>query len=426
MRWSSWSIRLGHIRGVPVEVHWLFGAMLLWVAFESWGSAVGWPTTLAVVAAPLTPLEARVARTLAEGLQSAFTAVALLVLVFGCVLIHEIGHTVQAQALGIPVRRIWLLPFGGLAELSRLPEQPKDELRVAAAGPAANLGLALIFGALASVWLMAGPQTTPAREVMRLALREAPLQPMGLCLYLTFANFGIAIFNLLPAFPMDGARILRSVLAFALPRLAATRLVTALGWLSGGALIVGGLLTPRLWGMGLSLGTILFGAFLVMAGGFEEGLEKTRAALRGISARLAVRQPTWTLSPTDPVTPALSSLLFSLSGQTTLPVVVGARLVGVLAQKDVNTALKRNDAEREAYTVAHLMQTRFPYIRADEDLWRAQQLLSSTGVGALPVVEGETLQGVLTPDDIRDARSKAPQAFHVEAPSFITKGDLTA
>ncbi len=419
-----WSLRLGYIRGVPVEVHWLFGAMLLWAAMESWGNTAGWQMTFGAIAAlPANPEGlALVTRALGEGAQSAFTAVVLLILVFVCVLIHEIGHTVQAQALGIPVRRIWLLPFGGLAELARLPEQPKDELRVAAAGPLANLGLTLVFGALASAWILAGPQTLPPREAMRLALREAPLQPLGLLLYLAFANFGITVFNLLPAFPMDGARILRSLLAFAFPRLTATRVVAGLGWLSGIGLVVMGGLTPRLWGLGLSVGTVLFGVFILIAGQFEETLEKTRTALRGIAARLAVRQPTWTLSPTDPVTPDMSSLLFSLSGQSVLPVVVGARLVGVLLQKDVAAALKRGNAGE--FTVAHLMQTRFPYIRADEDLWRAQQLLSGGDVGALPVVEGETLQGVLTPDDLRAARLKPASPRQPEAPSFISKGDL--
>ena len=417
-----WSLRLGYIRGVPVEVHWLFAGMLLWAGLESWGSNVGWGATLTVFIAPAE--WALVAHTLLDGLGSAFTTVGLLILVFACVLVHEIAHTVQAQALGIPVRRIWLLPFGGLAELSRLPEQPKDELKVAAAGPLANLGLTLVFGALAAIFLMAGPQTLPPRDAMRLALRDAPLQPLGLCLYLAFANFGLTVFNVLPAFPMDGARMLRSGLAFFLSRLIATRFVAGLGWLAGSALIVAGIFTPRLWGFGLSIGLVLFGAFFIVAGGFEETMEKTRTALRGISARVAVRQPTWTLAPTDPVTPALSSLLFSLSGQTMLPVVVGARLVGVLSQKDVSAALKTANGNREAYTVAHLMQTRFPYIRADEDLWRAQQLLANTSAGALPVVEGEALQGVLTPDDIRAARIKSPSALRAEAPNFISQGDL--
>jgi CBS domain-containing protein len=417
-----WSFRLGHIRGVPVEVHWLFGGMLLWAALENWGSHVGWEATFALVTAPIE--WTLTAQTLVAGAGSALTAVTLIVLVFACVLVHEAAHTVQAQSLGIPVRRIWLLPFGGLAELSRLPEQPKDELRVAAAGPLANLGLALIFGALATIFLIAGPQTLPPRDAMRLALRDAPLQPLGLALYLAFANFGITVFNLLPAFPMDGGRILRGLLALALSRLTATRFVAGLGWLAGGALIALGILTASLGDLGLSVGVVLFGAFLVAAASFEGAMEKARTALRAISARMAVRQPTWTISPTDAVTPAMSSLLFSLSGHGALPVVVGARLVGVLTQKDVGAALKSGDGTHEPYTVAHLMQTRFPYVRADEDLWRAQQLLVTTGIGALPVVEGESLHGVLTLDDIRAARGKSPSAFRVEAPTFISQGDL--
>src|SRR5215468_6325240 len=103
-----WSLRLGQVNGAPVEVHWLFAPLLAWVAYVGWSEA---------------------------GPLGLLYTTGLLVATFACILLHEVGHTVQAQAVNIPVRRIVLLPFGGLAQLARVPEKPGDELRVAVAGP---------------------------------------------------------------------------------------------------------------------------------------------------------------------------------------------------------------------------------------------------------------------------------------------------
>jgi len=117
----QWSLRLGRVNGVPVEAHWLLALLVGWVAYTGWASA---------------------------GLAGLVSNTALLVAGFACILVHEIAHTLQAQAINLPVRRIGLLPFGGLAQLGRLPERPPDELRIALAGPLVNLGLGLIFAAL--------------------------------------------------------------------------------------------------------------------------------------------------------------------------------------------------------------------------------------------------------------------------------------
>jgi Zn-dependent protease len=419
-----WSFRLGHIYGVPIEVHWLFAALVGWAAFQGWGQAtaptnfflqvVDWLTTTRVS-------WTHVAATLTAGVQGAAAGVLVLLLVFVCVLIHELGHTVHAQALGIPVRRIVLLPIGGLAQLARLPENPRDELRVAAAGPAANFALALMLGALAALWVLAEPNTLPLALRLRGALQTATPSLFGLLVYLTFANLGLALFNLLPAFPMDGGRILRSLLAMFLPRLAATRVVTWIGWLIGVLLTLMGLGLARSMGISASVGTVVVGLFTLAGAGLEESLERTRLILQQIPAGQAVRQPTWTLAPTDRLTPALVKSVFGLD-RSVLPVVVGARLVGVLHQKDLRAWPGRGGD----FSVAHLMKTQFAYVRADENLWHAQQLLAGSGVNALPVVDGESLHGMLTLADLRAAR-RDPETFlsKREGPILITGGNPT-
>ncbi|MEP7358114.1 MAG: site-2 protease family protein, partial [Anaerolineales bacterium] len=127
-----WSFRLGRVNGVPVEIHWLFALLVAWAALDGWdhGQAAG-----------------------------LLYSTGLLLAVFACILLHEIGHSLQAQALGIAVHRILVMPFGGLAQLSHIPDRPQDELRVAAAGPAVNVGLAVVAGALMLVGL---PSVAPA------------------------------------------------------------------------------------------------------------------------------------------------------------------------------------------------------------------------------------------------------------------------
>ncbi len=415
-----WSLRVGKIRSVPVEVHWSFLLLILWMIFQEWDGRVRWTIPQFTLSNLVTDaaLASYVMRALLEGLRGIALSIGMVILVFACILIHETGHMVHAQALGIPVRRILLLPFGGLAELARLPERPRDELRIALAGPAANLGLGLMFGALAYGWMLAGD--APVRETISQTLRGGAGWPLGMLLYLALANFGIALFNLIPAFPMDGGRILRSLLALLLSRLTATRIVSGLSWVFSGAFILLGLGFGERWLIPPSLGLILLGLFVVLGAGFEKFVDESRVMLQRITVRAAVRQPTWTLSPTDNVTPNLIAAFFLYP---ILPVVVGFKVVGLLAKQDLEKALKR--ARPEAYTVAHIMRTRYPYLRADEDLWRAQQLLMGAGQTALPVLDGDQLYGVLTIADIHAARALPPSSPTADAPTIISGGNFS-
>ncbi len=428
-----WSLRLGRIRTVPVEIHWLFLPLLAWLAFQEWDNHVRWMLPVFAYSNWLADPEllGDAARSLLDGLRGFLASAGMLILVFACVLVHEVGHMVHAQALGIPVRRILLLPFGGLAELARLPERPVDELRVALAGPAANLGLGLIFGGLAYTWTLA--EASSVRETLRLIVSGRADWLSGALVYLAAANFGIALFNLVPAFPMDGGRLLRSLLALVLTRLTATRLVSGLSWAFSGLFILLGLGFGERWLIPASPGLALVGLFVVFGAGFEKFADESRAILQRIAVRAAVRQPTWTLSPTDLVTPGLISafLLYPI-----LPVVVGVKVVGLFSRQDLENALKSKIHFRgqtghgPGYTVAHLMRTRFPYLRADEDLWRAQQLLLGADLGALPVLDGDRLYGMLTPADIHAARTRPADTRAVatseEAPTFTPCGGGTS
>jgi Zn-dependent protease/CBS domain-containing protein len=385
-----WTWRLGRVNGAPVEVHSLFALLVGWAAFTGWtsGQIVG-----------------------------LVYSTGLLLAIFGCILLHEIGHSLQAQALGIPVRRILLLPFGGLAQLAHAPDRPRDELRVALAGPATNLGLGLIAGALLLAWLSGSGSRLSPLLAAQLVLRRG--QPGGehLLSTLAFVNVSLVVFNLIPAFPLDGGRILRSLLALRLRRSTATRTVASLGWIVGiTCLLLGGTL-GRWWGQAASISLVFIGATAILGTGAEESFERNQAALHGISVRAAVQQPTWCLRPAEVLTPALLSAIEAM-GRSSLPVADGPNLIGVLSRQAAVAALARLTPT----TVEQVMRIDFPRVEADADLWHAQQLMAGAGWQALPVVNGGQLHGMLTSADIRAASAAPPSLLRIEAPLLIFPG----
>jgi Zn-dependent protease len=186
---GSWKI--GELAGIRVQVHWTF---LLLPALIAW-------STLSTA-----------------GLAAALEAVVFVLLVFGCVVLHELGHALAARAYGIGTRDITLLPIGGVARLERLPRQPRQELAIALAGPVVNVVIAAAI--FAGLWLGGGvlhPLAPTSSLVESFLVR------------LMWTNVALVIFNLLPAFPMDGGRVLRAALASRLPYAQATRAAARIG-----------------------------------------------------------------------------------------------------------------------------------------------------------------------------------------------------
>lgn len=253
----SWSVRLFRVQGIQLAVHGSFFLLLAYVAWEGWreagASGMAW-TTLTVLA------------------------------FFGCVVLHELGHCFAAMRFGVGVRRILLMPIGGMAEFTSIPRQPGRELLITIAGPAVNFVLA------AGLWLI-------ARDVPD---DVAMFSAEGLVVQLLFANLIMGCFNLIPAFPMDGGRLLRAALAIRMPYLRATRWAANLGKVVCASGVVFGLTAHAL---GLSpeplwLMSALF-AFIFVAGELEyraaERREREDAHWREVLARFHI-----TPNPTEP------------------------------------------------------------------------------------------------------------------------------
>lgn len=389
----QWSLRLGRVNGVPVEAHWLLGLLLAWVAYAGWARA---------------------------GLAGLVESTALLVAGLACVLVHEVAHTLQAQAINFPVRRILLLPFGGLALLGRLPERPSEEFRIALAGPVVNFGLGLMFAALAGVYFSTNAILSPAEFELRLVLlRGGPVLPYGLVL-LALTNLGLAVFNLVPAFPFDGGRVLRSLLAVALPRPLATRIVSSLGWLVGLACLLVGAALARRFGAAAMITTLLLGLTALLGTSAEDLFERQTTMLRHTPVRAAVRQPTFTLAPGDALTPALAAALRQLGHLPLLPVVEGGQVVGLLPQRALAAALAGPSAV--SVTVAQVMLPAGHRLEADADLWSAQQALAEAAHDALPVFDGEQLHGMLTVADIRALLLEPSAMLRIQPSQLISAG----
>jgi len=187
----KYSWKLGEVAGIEIFVHWSFAILPVWVAV-SYLVAGG-------------------------GILSAVFGVCFMLAVFGCVFLHELGHAFMAREFGIATRDITMLPVGGLARLERMPERPFQELAVALAGPAVNVVIAAtIFLAFVATGGSAG------------WLGFSPVSGSFLA-QLMWANVALVVFNLLPAFPMDGGRVFRATLAIFLPRVTATSIASHVG-----------------------------------------------------------------------------------------------------------------------------------------------------------------------------------------------------
>jgi Zn-dependent protease/predicted transcriptional regulator len=344
-----WSFPIGRIAGIRVELHVTFLLFVVWMAISQ-GVASGTPGR-------------------------ALSAVALLLLVFACVLLHELGHALAARRYGIRTRDIILLPIGGIARLERMPEKPAQELVVAIAGPAVN---AAIAAALVAVFALLG--VTPAAVDLQGGMLDSLLT----------VNLAMIAFNMLPAFPMDGGRVLRALLAMRMPFARATRVASVVG--QGVALLFGAA------GLFAGNGMLMFIAlFVFLAAGEERALVQTRASLSGVPVREAMLTDFRVLEATDPLQRAVDHLI--AGSQQDFPVLEGGVPAGILGRNDLVLALQRGGP---GMSVGEAMALHGESAEAGEPLESVLQRMRERGRTALPVLERGRLVGLVTLENIGD------------------------
>jgi Zn-dependent protease/CBS domain-containing protein len=347
----KWSFKLGRFLGIDVYIHLTFLLLLAFIGMAHWMAGAD--------------------------LGAALSGVLFFVGIFFCVLLHEYGHALMARRFGIGTRDITLLPFGGVAQLERMPDKPAQELWVALAGPAVNVVIAAGLG----FWLYLTGTWEPL----------AALGPVdgNLIERLMSVNIFLVLFNMLPAFPMDGGRVLRALLAMRLDYTRATNIAATVGKVMAGIFAVLGFLGNPM---------LLVIAFFVWSGATHEAAAtELKSGLAGAAVRDAMVTDFVAVTPEATLNDV--SLLVLSGSQEDFPVVSNGKLVGLLTHADIMEAIRTRSPDEP---VSDVMRTTFVTAEEGEDLNEVISYLHETEGLPLPVMRRGRLSGMLTAQNIEE------------------------
>lgn len=377
------SLRLFRVRGIDVQVHWSFLLALAYGAFIYQASA-------------------------SSPLVGALYGVLVILLLFLCVTLHEFGHALTAQYFNVKVSNITLLPIGGVANLERMPDKPMQELLITVAGPLVNFAIALVLLPVMLFLMTLEFGSFPSN--MNMFLRE--LQQPGvtnLIVYLFGANLALGIFNLLPAFPMDGGRILRALLAMTMPYVRATQTAVFVGRLFAGLIAIWGLTTGNIW-------MLLIAFFVYVGGGAEREAVESKAVLRHFTAEQALTPNAVSLFASERVNRAVELIMSSY--QTDYPVLdLASRFVGVLTRPRLIQALQNEGPEARVVDVMVPAES-VPVVAPSRNLAEVWELMAANGSRVVAVKDGGMFRGLITLDDITEV-------FQVMGASMTKTGQPT-
>jgi Zn-dependent protease/CBS domain-containing protein len=345
-----WSIPIATIAGTVVRIHVTFLIFLVWIGAAQW--RVG-------------------------GADAAVEGVVFIVLIFACVLAHEFGHIFAARRYGIGTPEVTLWPIGGVASLERIPEKPSEELVVALAGPAVNVVIAALIVLVLGLSLDGAAMTELENPRASLLARVAA------------ANIFLVAFNLIPAFPMDGGRVLRALLAMRMGRAEATRVAARIGQGAAFLFAVAGLfVNPML---------IVIGLFVYLAATAEAQHVAFRDGTQGLSVRDAMITPVETLRPGATLGDAVDLLL--RTAQKEFPLVDNdGRPRGLLTRDALIAALRDSGA---AAPILDPMVREIPSLPASRPLEAGLATLNQAKAPALFVLDhAGRLAGLLTPENV--------------------------
>jgi Zn-dependent protease/predicted transcriptional regulator len=344
------SLYLGSYRNVKVFIHWTFSLLLLWIIISNMRQGM-------------------------PALDILWIIIFVLAL-FACVVLHEFGHALAAQKYGIQTKDIVLYPIGGIARLEKLPEDPKQELWVAIAGPLVNIGLFIILSAFLSF-----------KGFDMESLEVIKIEPSTILLYLASANLILAIFNLIPAFPMDGGRILRAFLAIRLPRAKATQIAGGIGQFLAIFFIFFGLFNNPI--------LVLIGIFIFLGAAAEVTHTQQESFLKGYKVKDAIMMKFQIVAFDAPLSKAVEKLLNSQA--THFVVVKDDVAVGTLSRNEIIKGLKDGDENTKVEQVADFEPLR---IETEEDLDEAWKKMLVQNRKVAIVIENGHFLGILDQENI--------------------------
>jgi Zn-dependent protease/predicted transcriptional regulator len=320
----------------------------------------------------------------------ALYGVLLVILLFALVVIHELTHARVAQHYGIKVTSITLLPIGGLANMEEIPEEPRKELVISVAGPLSNLVLGGIMVAILP--LIVNWSTLTASQVSNLIFQRSFL---GAYMYVLVSNLFLGVFNLLPAFPMDGGRVFRAVLAFRLGRPRATRVAVFVGQGLAIAMAIAGLF----FGGGILL--VLVAIFIFIGAQAEGAQDPVQRVLASVRVKQVVRPGVHVARPGQSLGELAARLFHSY--QEDFPVVGGRGDVeGILTRDRLIAMLGQHGVD---YPVAEAMRTDFPTIGLEDRVAYALEEMRAGHFKAVPILDDGRLAGMLSMEDISEVYS---------------------
>jgi len=346
-----WQWKLGTFAGIDVFVHATFLLLIGWIGYSHW-------------------LQYGTIEKVAEG-------ILFILALFLCVVLHEYGHALTARKYGIKTRDITLYPIGGVARLERLPDKPIEELWVALMGPAVNVVIAALL--FAYLYLTRG----------LVPMTDLTVTSGSFLARLMAVNISLVLFNLIPAFPMDGGRVLRALLAMRMDHVRATQIAANIG--QGLAFLLG------LFGL-FNNPFLLFIAFFVWIGASQEAsMVQMRNSISGIPVTHAMQTRFDVLSPSDRLERVVNLIL--AGSQQDFPVVEEGQFIGVLTRDDFIRALSQKGQDTP---VMDVIRRNVPTVDSHEMVEMALMRLQESGAKTLPVMRQGRFVGLVTSENITE------------------------
>lgn len=344
----SWSFQIGTLFGIPLRIHLTFLLLLLLVALSA-PTPQGW-----------------------SGIPGALFVVAL----FACVVVHELAHSLMARRYGIAVRSIILLPIGGISMMEKMPDDPREEFNVAVVGPLTSLALAVVLGCGVLAFGGTIPLLNPLHDT-----------PYHFWSRLAWVNLILAGFNLIPAFPTDGGRVLRALLALHMDYAQATHTAALIG--QGLAIFLG------CFGIFYNWWLVLIAIFVYMGATAEDTQVRLRQALREVTASQAMISDFRSLDKQETLAEAFAYA--SRSYQHDFPVVDNGMLVGLVTRQALISGMQDRGGD---VTVGEVMIGNPCRVAPDDSLADIFQQISNGACPIAAVTDGAQLVGLVTPESV--------------------------
>lgn len=350
----NFSLRIARIRGIDVYLHWTFLLFLGWLVISNLNKG--------------------------DNVSESLMGVWFILALFGCVLLHELGHALAGARYGIKTKNILLLPIGGVANMEKMPEKPAQELVVALAGPAVNV---IIMGVLLLYFQIAGGFPNSEAEV------TGQITSSNFLFNLLVVNGFLALFNLIPAFPMDGGRVLRALLAMRYPRAQATNIAARIGQFLAILFVFAGFFYNPWW--------IFIGLFIFLGAGAESNFESTRSALANYKVRDVLMHQFTTFHAFETIDKTIAALL---NGQEKeFLVEQDNEIIGIITRDEIIQGLREIGQEG---AIGRIANKDFQTLSPDMPLEEAYARMTQTNSSICPVLENGELIGVLNMENITE------------------------